>query len=70
MRAILAATAHAEATSFIPHGGGAVAVLIASIVVAVIATTVAIEMQRNVFGWAIIGFVGTAILVCAVHAVI
>jgi hypothetical protein len=43
----IAAAAPAEAASIIPHGGGAVAILIASIVVAAIAATIAIEMQRG-----------------------
>ena len=44
-------------SQLIPHGGGAVAILIAAIVIAVIAAVVALELHRNMFGWMLTAFV-------------
>jgi hypothetical protein len=67
---ILAEPVHAEASSIIPHGGGAITILIAGILLAVILAIVAMEMQRNPWVWAAIGFVATIIVASAVNAVI
>jgi uncharacterized membrane protein YeaQ/YmgE (transglycosylase-associated protein family) len=54
-------------SSRIPHGGGAVAILIAGIVCAVIAATVALEMRRNMVAWMVVTFVGTVLVIAASH---
>lgn len=51
--------------SLIPHGGGAVAILIAGMVCAVIAATAALEMHRNMVAWMVATFVGTVLLLAA-----
>ncbi len=56
--------------SFIPSGGGGLAVLIASIVVAMICATVAIERRTNIFLWAVGGFVVTFVLAAGAHALL
>jgi hypothetical protein len=43
----------------LPHGGGAVAIVVASIVVAVIAATVAVERRGNIAVWMIGAFTVT-----------
>jgi hypothetical protein len=50
----------------LPHGGGAVAIVSASIVMAVIAATVAVERRRNIAVWAIGAFAVTFMVVSAV----
>jgi hypothetical protein len=56
-------------SSLIPHGGGAVAILIAGIVSSVVAATVALETRRNMVGWMAATFVGTIFVAAAVlHA--
>ena len=50
----------------LPHGGGAVAIVCASIVMAVIATTVAVERRGNIAVWAIGAFVVTFVVASAV----
>jgi hypothetical protein len=67
---IVAVAGSAEAASIIPRGGGAVAILIAGIVVAVICATVAIELHRNAYVWTTIGFVGTVILLSAINEMV
>ena len=54
-------------SELIPHGGGALAILIAGIVIAVIAAVVALELRRNMFGWMLTAFVATLVIVSAVH---
>ncbi len=70
MKAILAATTRAEAAGIIPHGGGAVAILIASLVTAIVAATVAVEMHRSLFLWSTATFLGTFVLISAFAAVL
>ncbi len=48
-----------EAASVIPTGGGAVAIVIASIFVAVVCAMIAIETNHNLYGWMLVGFVGS-----------
>ena len=50
----------------VPHGGGAVAILIAGLVMAVIAATVAVERRANIAVWTIGAFVVTVVVVSAV----
>lgn len=50
----------------VPHGGGAVAILIASIVMAVIAATVAVERRTNIAVWTIGAFVVTFVVISVV----
>ena len=50
----------------LPHGGGAVAILIASIVMAAIAATVAAERRANIAVWSIGAFVGTFVVISVV----
>lgn len=50
----------------LPHGGGAVAIVVASIVVAVIAATVAVERRRNIAVWMIGAFTVTFVVTSAV----
>lgn len=45
----------------LPHGGGAVAIVIASIVVAIIAATVAVERRANIAVWMIGAFTVTLV---------
>jgi hypothetical protein len=47
----------------VPHGGGAVAIVIASIVMAIIAATVAVERRANVAVWMIGAFVVTFVVI-------
>lgn len=58
-------------SGLVPHGGGAVAIVIASIVIAVIAAVIALEQNRSartMFGWMIAAFVVTfVVLTAAVH---
>ncbi|KAA0021191.1 hypothetical protein [Antrihabitans cavernicola] len=56
------------AAAVIPHGGGFLAILIASIMVCLIAATAAIELRRNVFVWMIGSFVVTFAATSLVHA--
>ncbi|MFC9768540.1 hypothetical protein [Rhodococcus jostii] len=56
------------AVGVIPHGGGAVAMVIAAIFVGMICVMVAIEMRRNSVVWGVVGLVGTVVLVSVVHA--
>ena len=49
----------------VPHGGGGVAIFIASIVMAVIAATVAVERRANVAVWMIGAFVLTFVVASA-----
>ena len=50
----------------LPHGGGAVAILIAGLVMAVIAATVAVERRANIAVWTIGAFVVTVVVVSVV----
>ncbi|HEX4559234.1 MAG TPA: hypothetical protein VH166_08620 [Mycobacterium sp.] len=58
-------------SGLIPRGGGAVAILIASMAIGVITATVALEQGRTttaMFGWMITAFVVTFVVVsAAVH---
>ena len=49
----------------LPHGGGLVAVLIASIVLSIFAAVVATELHRNIAVWMISAFVVTFVVVSA-----
>jgi hypothetical protein len=53
------------AVGVLPHGGGAIAILIAGIVMAVIAATVAVERRANVAVWTIGAFVLTFVVIRA-----
>ena len=64
------ASTRSDAASWIPHGGPAIAILVAGIFVAVVGAIVAMEKQRAPVVWAIIGFVATIVVVSAVLAVI
>ncbi len=57
-----------DAASLIPTGGGAVAILIVSMIIGIICGVVGIEMHHNVFGWMISGFVTSLIVISAIHA--
>ena len=50
----------------VPHGGGAVAILIAGLVMAVIAATAAVERRANIAVWTIGAFVVTVVVVSVV----
>jgi len=50
----------------LPHGGGAVAIFIAGLVMAVIAATVAVERRANIAVWTIGAFVVTVVVVSVV----
>ncbi len=56
--------------SVIPTGGGAVAILIGSIFVAVACGMIAIEVNRNVWGWMVVGLVGSFLIISVLHAVL
>jgi hypothetical protein len=56
--------------SVIPTGGGAVAILIGSIFVAVVCGMIAIEVNRNVWGWMVVGLVGSFLIISVLHAVL
>ncbi len=67
---LIAISSAPQWSELIPHGGGAVAILIASIVIALIAGTVALELHRNMFSWMVTTFVVTFVIISAVnHAV-
>jgi hypothetical protein len=53
------------ALGVVPHGGGAIAILIASIVMAVIAATVAVERRANIAVWTIGAFILTFVVASA-----
>jgi len=63
-----AASAHPEAASLIPHGGGAAAILIGAIFVAVAVGTVAIELRRNQYLWMLASFAAAFVLISVIHA--
>jgi hypothetical protein len=63
--AVSAAWSMSRWSDQVPHGGGAVAILIASIAMAVIAGTIALELHRNMFGWMVTAFVVTFVVVSA-----
>jgi hypothetical protein len=67
---VLAGSVHGEASSIIPHGGGAITIFVMAMWLGVIAAIVAMETQRNPWVWAVIGFVATIIVASAVNAVI
>jgi hypothetical protein len=50
----------------LPHGGGAVAIVAASVVVAVIAATVAVERRGNIAVWMIGAFTVTFVVASVV----
>ena len=54
------------ASGVIQYGGSGVAILTASLVIALIAATVAIEKRRNLFGWLLGSFAGTFVVITAV----
>jgi len=57
-----------QASGVLPTGGGAVAIIIGSIFVAVIVAVVAIETNRNPYGWMVVGFVASFVIISAIHA--
>lgn len=67
---ILAVSVHREASGIIPHGGEAITIFVAGMLLAVCAAIVAMEAQRNPWVWAAIGFVATIIVASAVNALI
>ena len=55
-------------SGLLPHGGGAVAILIVSIVIALLTALVALELRRStgaMFAWMITAFVVTFVVVSA-----
>jgi len=56
--------------SVVPTGGGAVAILVGSIFVAVACGIVAIEVNRNLWGWMVVGLVGSFVIISALYAVL
>ncbi len=62
------ASARLEAGSAIPHGGGAAAIIIGAIFVAVTVGIVAIELRRNPLLWTLTSFIAAFILISAIHA--
>lgn len=62
VRWVLASAWDAQAKGIIPHGGPAIAILVAGIFVAVVAAIVAMEKRRQPFLWAIIGFIATMVV--------
>ena len=67
LTSMIAMSSASRWSELIPHGGGAVAILIAAIVIAVIAAVVALELHRNMFGWMLTAFVATLVIISAVH---
>jgi hypothetical protein len=49
-------------SGLVPHGGGAIAILIASIWMAVIAAMIALEKRRNMAIWMLGAFIATFVL--------
>ena len=70
MRWVLASAWDAQARGLIPHGGPAIAILVAGIFVAVVAAIVAMEKHRQPFMWAIVGFIVTIVVGAAALAVL
>jgi len=64
------AAPHLEAASLIPYGGGAVAILIGAIFVAVAVGIVAIELRRNQYLWMLTSFVAALVLISLIHAAV
>jgi len=64
------AAAHLEAVSLIPYGGGAVAILIGAIFVAVAVGIAAIELRRNQYLWMLTSFVAALVLISLIHAAV
>jgi len=64
------AAAHPDAAALIPHGGGAVAILIGAIFVAVAVGIVGIELRRNQYLWMLAGFVAAFVLISLIHAAV
>jgi len=64
------AAARLEAASLIPHGGGAVAILIGAIFVAVAVGIVGIELRRNQYLWMLASFVAAFVLISLIHAAV
>ncbi len=54
----------------VPTGGGAVAILVGSVFVAVACGIVAIEVNRNLWGWMVVGLVGSFVIISAFYAVL
>lgn len=55
-------------SDLVPHGGGAVAIVIAGIVIAVVAATITLERGRStrtMFAWMITAFVVTCVVASA-----
>lgn len=65
-----AAVSQWAAAGIVPHGGGAVAIVVAGIVVGIVCVTAAIEMNRNPVLWGLVGLIGTLVIVSAVHAAV
>jgi len=64
------AAAHPDAAALIPHGGGAVAILIGAIFVAVAVGIVGIELRRNQYLWMLAGFAAAFVLISLIHAAV
>ena len=63
-------TASVATGSFIPTGGGAVTILIVSIFVGVACAMIAIETNRNLWGWMLANVVSSFVIINARHAVV
>jgi hypothetical protein len=64
------ASARLTVASIVPHGGPAIAILVAGMFVAVVGAIVAMEKQGKPFVWAVLGFVATILVASAVKAVL
>ena len=67
---VAVAAAHPDAAALIPHVGGAVAILIGAIFVAVAVGIVAIELRRNQYLWMLASFVAAFALISLIHAAV
>ncbi len=67
---VAVAAAHPAAAALISHGGGAVAILIGAIFVAVAVGIVAIELRRNQYLWMLASFVAAFVLISLIHAAV
>ena len=64
------ASARLECANIVPHGGPAIAILVAGMFVAVVGAIVAMEKQGKPVVWAVLGFVVTILVTSAVKAVL
>jgi hypothetical protein len=70
MRRIPVTSARLDAAGIVPHGGPAIAILVAGLFVAVVGAIVAMEKQGKPFVWAVLGFVVTILVASAVKAML